>query len=66
MIKAVDTALPGARRRLELEPPDAYCVRVGNVPLARVDGPLLVGATEPVRLRCAPSESDPTTLIALD
>jgi phage tail protein X len=66
VVKAVDTSLPGGRRRLEIEPPDAFCVRVGNVPLTRVDGPLLVGATEPVRLRCAPSESDPTTLLSLE
>ncbi|MEA2752685.1 MAG: hypothetical protein QOI41_6828, partial [Myxococcales bacterium] len=66
VVKAVETALPGARRRVEIEPPDAFCVRVGNVPLTRVEGPILAGASEPVRLRCAPSESDPTTLIPLD
>lgn len=66
VVKATDTALPGGRRRLELEPPDAFCVRVGNSALTRVDGPLLVSSTEPVRLRCAPSESDPTTLLTLD
>jgi len=66
VVKAVETALPGARRRIEVEPPDAFCVRVGNVPLTRVLGPILASATEPVRLRCAPSESDPTTLIPLD
>lgn len=66
VVKATATALPGERRRVELEPPDAFCVRVGNVPLTRVEGPILAGATEPVLLRCAPSESDPTTLIPLD
>lgn len=66
VVKATSTDLPAGRRRLELEPPDAFCVRVGNVPLTRVDGPLFVHTSEPVRLRCAPSESDPTTLIALD
>jgi hypothetical protein len=66
VVKAVVTALPNARRCIEIEPPDAFCVRVGNVPLARVDAPIVAGTTEPVRLRCAPSESDPTTLIALD
>jgi phage tail protein X len=66
VVKAIDTALPGGRRRLELEPPDAFCVRVGNVPLTRVDGPILAGAAEPVRLRCAPNESDPTTLLTLE
>ena len=66
VIKATTTLLPQARRRLEVEPPDAFCVRVGNVPLWRVEGPILAGVSEPVRLRCAPSESDPTTLIFLD
>jgi hypothetical protein len=56
----------GAGRRLSIEPPDAYCVRVGNVSLSRVVGPLDVGAREPVRLRCAPSELLPTTLLAFD
>ncbi|MDB4933171.1 MAG: LysM domain protein [Labilithrix sp.] len=66
VVHAVETALPGARRRLEIEPPDAFCVRVGNVELSRVDGPIVAGTKEPVRLRCAPNESDPTTLIPLD
>jgi hypothetical protein len=66
VVRAVITVLPHARRRVELEPPDAFCVRVGNVALWRVEGPILAGVSEPVRLRCAPSESDPTTLIGLD
>ena len=66
VVKVVATSLPGGRRRLEIEPPDAFCVRVGNVPLSRVDGPLVVGATEPVRLRCAPNDADPTTLLTLE
>ena len=71
VVKATETALPTdggrpARRRIELEPPDAFCVRVGNVALARIDGPLVVGATEPVRLRCAPQGTGPTMLIAFD
>jgi hypothetical protein len=66
VVKAIETALPGSRRRLEFEPPDAFCVRVGNVPLARIDGPLVVGATEPVRVRCAPQGTGPTTLLTFD
>jgi hypothetical protein len=66
VVKAKTTPLPNARRRIEIEPPDAFCVRVGNVALARIEGPLIAGAAEPVRLRCAPNESDPTTLIPLD
>jgi phage tail protein X len=66
VLHAAMTALPGSRRRLEIEPPDAFCVRVGNVALSRVDGPIVAGTREPVRLRCAPSDSDPTTLISLD
>jgi len=66
VVKPTETALPDRRRRVEIEPPDAFCVRVGNVPLTRVDGPILAASNEPIRLRCAPSESDPTTLIPLD
>ena len=66
VIKATTTLLPHSRRRLEIEPPDAFCVRVGNVALWRVEGPILAGVSEPVRVRCAPSESDPTTLITLE
>lgn len=66
VVKPLVTMLPHSRRRLEIEPPDAFCVRVGNVALTRVEGPILAGASEPIRLRCAPSESDPTTLISLD
>lgn len=66
VVKAVQTDLAERRRRVELEPPDAFCVRVGNIPLTRVEGPILAGAIEPIRLRCAPSESDPTTLLPLE
>jgi len=66
VVKPTVTLIPHSRRRLEIEPPDAFCVRVGNVALSRVEGPILAGVAEPVRLRCAPSESDPTTLITLD
>jgi hypothetical protein len=66
VIKPTITDLPHSRRRIELQPPDAFCVRVGNVPLSRIDGPILAATHEPVRLRCAPSESDPTTLFSLD
>ena len=66
VVKSIETALPDRRRRVEIEPPDAFCVRVGNVPLTRALGPILAAANEPIRLRCAPSESDPTTLITPD
>ena len=66
VVKPIVTVIPHSRRRLEIEPPDAFCVRVGNGALTRVEGPILAGIAEPVRLRCAPSESDPTTLISLD
>ncbi|MBX3188392.1 MAG: FecR domain-containing protein [Labilithrix sp.] len=66
VLRATESTEPGGRRRIEIEPPDAFCVRVGNVRLARVDGPLLVAEREPVRLRCAPNDSDPTTLLILD
>jgi hypothetical protein len=41
-------------------------VRVGNVALERIEGPVLAADKEPVRIRCAPNESDPTTLLSLD
>ncbi len=66
VVKASTTLIPHSRRRVEIEPPDAFCVRVGNVPLWRVDAPILAGVSEPIKLRCAPSENDPTTLISLD
>lgn len=53
--------------RLEIEPSDAFCVRVGNVPLTRIEGgSLAVRPNEPIRIRCAPSELDPTTLFELN
>jgi hypothetical protein len=66
VLEAHQAALPDHRRRIAIEPPDAFCVRVGNVALTRIDGPFAAGMKEPVRVRCAPSESDPTTLFSLD
>jgi hypothetical protein len=66
LVLRIRTTRTSAGRRLVLEPPDAYCVRVGNVALSRVTGTLDVGAREPVRLRCAPAESLPTTLLSFD
>lgn len=66
VIRVETTNLPGSRRSLRVLPSDAYCLRVGNVPLVKVDGPLVVGAGEPVRLRCAPNDTSPTTLLSLD
>lgn len=70
VVGATSTSLPrgsaGPRRRVEIDPPTAYCMRVGNVPLTWVKGPFEVGATEPIRLRCAPSPPEPTTLLHLD
>lgn len=56
------TRLEDGRRRLAIAPPDAFCVRVGNVPLVTVDGPFVALADEPVHLRCAPNATDRTTL----
>jgi hypothetical protein len=53
-------------RRIELDPPDAACMRVGNVRLTWVKTPIIAALQEPVRLRCAPAEADPTTLIDVD
>lgn len=66
VVAARVTAIPDARRRIELDPPDVYCLRVGNTALTRIDGPILARDREPVRLRCAPNDTDPTTLISLD
>jgi hypothetical protein len=66
VVRVTTTAIPQSRRRLEIEPPDAFCVRVGNVRLERVEGPVLAGGSEPVRLRCAPNDTDPTTLLSID
>jgi hypothetical protein len=65
VVEAKRESLPDGRVRIALDPPDAFCVRVGNVTLQRVQGPFLVGTAEPVRLRCAPNDLDPTTLIAV-
>jgi phage tail protein X len=51
------------KRRLELDPPDASCMQVGNVPLTWVKGPIDARPSQPIRLRCAPFETDPTTLL---
>lgn len=58
--------LEDGRRRLTIAPPDAFCVRVGNVPLVTVERPFVTLADEPVHLRCAPNASDPTTRWTLD
>lgn len=54
----------GGRRQLMVDPPDTACMRVGNTKLTWVKGTIDVGPNEPIRLRCAPTENDPTTLFA--
>jgi hypothetical protein len=53
-------------RRVELDPPDAACMRVGNVRLTWVKAPIVAPTLEPVRLRCSSAEADPTTLLDVD
>lgn len=53
-------------RTITLDPPDSPCMRVGNVRLTWVKAPIVAAKDEPVRLRCAPAESDPTTLVDID
>lgn len=60
------TATSSARRRIDFDPPDAACVRVGNVPLEWQRGPIVGSLHEPIRLRCTPFELEPTTLIDVD
>jgi phage tail protein X len=57
--------LSDGRRKISVLPSDAFCVRVGNVKLARVEGPIEAGKDEPVQVRCAPHDTDPTTLVSL-
>jgi hypothetical protein len=67
VVQATKTAIPGSRLvSIAIDPSDAFCVRVGNVPLTRIEGqPIVVPKAEPVRVRCAPSKTDPTTSIDL-
>lgn len=60
------TVAGGKRRRLEIEPSQVHCVRVGNVPLTPLSGPIEVMAREPIRIRCASADDEPTTLLAFD
>jgi hypothetical protein len=53
-------------RRVELDPPDAACMRVGNVRLTWVKAPIIADPLEPIRLRCSSAEADPTTLLDID
>jgi hypothetical protein len=67
VIHPTKTRLSNGQRSIEIDPPDAFCVRVGNVALTRIAGhPIVVPVAEPVRVRCAPNDSDPTTLIRLN
>jgi len=66
VVKGTAVRLGEGRRQVTITPSDAFCVRVGNATLARVEGPIVVGAKEPICLRCAPNEQDPTTILAFD
>jgi hypothetical protein len=65
VVKETVEALGGGRRKISVLPNDAFCVRVGNVKLARVEGVIEAGKDEPVQVRCAPHDTDPTTLVSL-
>jgi hypothetical protein len=65
VVKETVEGLADGRRKISVLPSDAFCVRVGNVKLARVEGPIEAGKTEPVQVRCAPHDTDPTTLVSL-
>lgn len=60
------TAEDATHRRVELDPPDAACMRVGNTRLTWVKAPIIAGTQEPVRLRCSSEETAPTTLLDID
>jgi len=66
VVRPVVTAESPGQRRVELDPPDAPCMRVGNVRLTWVKAAIVADSLEPVRLRCAPAEADPTTLLDID
>lgn len=65
VVKETVEELGGGRRKIGVLPNDAFCLRVGNVKLARVEGAIVAGKNEPVQVRCAPHDTDPTTLISL-
>jgi hypothetical protein len=57
----------GGMSTIVIDPPDAFCVRVGNVPLTRIDGqPIVVPTAEPVLVKCAPTRTDPMTAFFLN
>jgi phage tail protein X len=60
------TVEDATHRRVELEPADAACMRVGNVRLTWVKAPIIADPLEPIRLRCSSAEADPTTLLDID
>lgn len=65
VVKETVEALADGRRKISVLPNDAFCVRVGNVKLARVEGAIEARKDEPVQVRCAPHDTDPTTLVSL-
>lgn len=65
VVKENVEGLPDGRRKIAVLPNDAFCVRVGNVKLARIEGAIEAGKNEPVQVRCAPHDTDPTTLVSL-
>ncbi len=62
----ITPAVTPKRRRLEVGPTDVHCVRVGNTKLVSLDGPIEIQSREPIRLRCAGDDGEPTTLLSFD
>jgi len=65
VIKAT-TSPTSTGSRVALELAGVPCERVGNVPLQSVQSGVDLRGTEPLFLRCSPSESEPTTLFTFN
>jgi hypothetical protein len=65
LVIRVTSRVTDKRRQIHLDPVDAPCFRVGNVRLTRIHGSLEVRANEPIHLRCAVMDGEPTTLFTL-
>lgn len=64
VVRVSTTTQPDGSRHVSLDPPSLFCVRVGDGPLTRVpDAGVDAAAGVPLALRCATSETAPTTLI---
>ncbi|MBX3230569.1 MAG: FecR domain-containing protein [Labilithrix sp.] len=66
VVRPTITQEDAEHRRVEVEPANAPCMRVGNVRLTWVRAPIVAETLEPIWLRCAPAETDPTMFLDVD